>query len=360
MTPSAAADTQQLVLPVAAALVAGVLGTGAVRALARRFGIVNKPNPIIPQHTRPVAYLGGVGVAIGVAVGTIVLAESADAIRPAISALAVAIPAVLFLTLGVVDDLVALKPARKFIYQALLAALAVALGVRCPLTGVPALDAALSWFWIATLVNAFNFTDVCDGLLGGLSAVMFALMAFAYPATAPPSLVIAAACIGFLAFNKPPATIFLGDAGSHLLGFLAAAVTIAGATEVRADPLSAAAAPILLVGVPLFELAFLTIVRIRKGIPWWRGSPDHFSLRLQAGGFSRWQTDLIACAFAAASGLGALVMPRAQIAGRLAIIAAAVAAAILAARAILRWEVKPKGATAPPAAGAAVPRPESA
>jgi UDP-GlcNAc:undecaprenyl-phosphate GlcNAc-1-phosphate transferase len=355
---SASADASRLAIPGAIALISGVVGTGIVRSFARRFGIVNKPNPIVPQHTRPVAYLGGVGVGIAVAAGSIAIAASADAARPANSALAVAVPAVLFLALGVVDDLVALKPAKKFVLQAIVAALAVVLGVRCPLSGIPALDAALSWFWIATLVNAFNFTDVCDGLLGGLGAVMFALMALAYPATAPLSLVIAAACVGFLAFNKPPATIFLGDAGSHLLGFLAAAITIAGATEARADPLVAVAAPALLVGVPLFELTFLTVVRVRKGLAWWRGSPDHFSLRLQAGGFSRWQTDAIACTFAAAFGLGALAMPRVQMAGQLAIIGAAIVASLLAAKALLRWEVRPR--TAPPVAVAPVAAPESA
>jgi UDP-GlcNAc:undecaprenyl-phosphate GlcNAc-1-phosphate transferase len=348
------AGIQPLAVPAAAALSGGLVGTAAVRAIARRFGIVNKPNPIVPQHTRPVAYLGGVGVGIGVACGAAALF-----FRPATSAdwgfplAALALPAILFLALGVLDDLVAFKPAMKFLLQACVAALAVGLGLWCPITGLGMLDRAIVWFWIVTLVNAFNFTDVCDGLLGSLSAVMFALIAVAYPSTAPLAVTVAAACLGFLAYNKPPATIFLGDAGSHLLGFAAAALTIAGAKASAADPLARWIQPLLLAGVPLFELTFLTVVRVRKGLAWWRGSPDHFSLRLQAGGFTRWQTDAIACTFAAAFALAALALPRVPIAAQALILAAAATAALLAAKALLRWEVKPKPKPAAPPANAA-------
>src|SRR5207245_10489868 len=104
-------------------------------------------------------------------------------------------------------------------------------------------------------------------------------------------LAVAGASAGFLVFNCPPARIFLGDAGSHLLGFLLAACTMSS------FPVAATwrhyAAVLLLVGVPLFELVFLTVTRIRKGLPWWRGSPDHFSLRLLAAGLSRLQADVV-------------------------------------------------------------------
>jgi len=339
-----ATDIQPLIIPALAALIGATVGTLAVRTFARRFNIVNKPNPIVPQHTRPVAYLGGVGLAIGAACGMLALfltgqGDEALAVFPFASSV---IPAVLFLALGVVDDLVTFKPAKKFVLQAGVAALAVGLGLWCPLTGITLVDRALCWFWIVTLVNAFNFTDVCDGLLGSLSAVMFAFIAFAFPTVAPIAIVCAAASVGFLVFNKPPATIFLGDAGSHLLGFVAAALTVVGASDAGAAPMSRLIAPLFLVIVPLFELTFLTVVRIRKGLAWWRGSPDHFSLRLQAGGFSRLQTDTIACTFAAAFGVGALMLPQLGFAGRGGVVAGAVVVCLIAAKTLLRWEVKPK------------------
>jgi UDP-GlcNAc:undecaprenyl-phosphate/decaprenyl-phosphate GlcNAc-1-phosphate transferase len=341
-------ELAKLAIPAAAALAGGALGTVLVRALALRLGIVNAPNPIVPQHTKPVAYLGGVGVGIGAACGALALwlaprltGDAAPWPLP-FPAYALALPAALFLALGVWDDIVAFRPATKFVLQAVIAALAVALGLWCPVTGIGPADRFIAWFWLVALVNAFNFTDVCDGLLGSLGAVMFIFIAIAYPPTASVAAVAAAACLGFLLFNKPPATIFLGDAGSHLLGFLAAALTLAGATLSSAEPITRWLQPALLLAVPLFEITFLTIIRVRKGLPWWRGSPDHFSLRLQAGGFTRAQTDLIACTFAAAFAGAALSLPHLTTPARLAVVAASVFAALLAAKALLRWEVKPK------------------
>ncbi|MBI1189859.1 MAG: hypothetical protein GC200_04150 [Tepidisphaera sp.] len=344
--------------PGAAALLVGTFATWLVRTFARRFGIVNKPNPIVPQHTRPVAYLGGVGLGLGVACGVLILLAW---FRPDFDAIGlpwagVWIPAALYLALGVYDDLVALPPARKFLFQAAVAALAVALGQWSPVFGVPVIDRVVCWFWIVTLVNAFNLTDVCDGLLGSLSAVTFLFFALAFHALTPLCVVLIASCCGFLVFNRPPATIFMGDAGSHLLGALAATLTIAGARAGSIDPFPTVLVSVLLVGVPLFELAFLVVVRTRKGLAWWRGSPDHFSLRMQAGGFTRFQTDAIACGFAALFGVGALGVQRSGLTGRLAIVAGAALASALAARQLLKWEVKrpPRpGTAAAPAASTA-------
>lgn len=332
----------RLVIPGVAAFAAGVGATWGVRGLARRLGIVNKPNPLVPQHTKPIAYLGGVGLGIGAACGMLAMTLSSRGGMDGIGVppLTIAVPAVLFLVLGAVDDLVAFEPSRKFLLQSVIAGLAVALGLWSPLTGIELVDRVLAWFWIVTLVNAFNVTDVCDGLLGSLSAVMFGFIGLAYPALAPVCIVLLASCCGFLVFNKPPATIFLGDAGSHLLGALAAALTIAGARVSQVDSVSHLLAAVLLVGVPLFELAFLVVVRTRKGLAWWRGSPDHFSLRMQAGGLSRLRTDLIACLVAAALGAAAFGVHRIGVAWQGAIAVLVVVLAVVAARVLLRWEVK--------------------
>lgn len=337
--------TWESLRPAVPGVVAFAAGTGAtwmVRGLARRYGIVNKPNPLVPQHTKPIAYLGGVGLAIGAACGAGALhvftpgaMENAD-----MPLLSLALPAVLFLALGVVDDLIAFAPARKFVLQALVAVLAVALGLWSPLTGVEIIDRGIAWLWIVTLVNAFNLTDVCDGLLGSLSAVSFAFIGLSQPALAPMCVVLIASCCGFLVYNRPPASIFMGDAGSHLLGFAAAALTLAGAKAAHIGVLSNGMIEILLVGVPMFELVFLIVIRTRKGLAWWRGSPDHFSLRMQAGGMTRLRTDLIACGAAALLGGGALAVQRVGLAGQVAVAIGAIALSLVAARLLLRWEVK--------------------
>ena len=320
----------------AAALTAGLLGTMMVRVVALRLGFVNHPNPIIPQHTRAVAYLGGVGVAVGIVFGLATLALLGGA-APSWTLL---LPALLFLTLGVADDLVVLAPAHKFALQALIAALAVGSGIGARLTGVAPLDAAISWLWLVTLVNAFNLTDVCDGLLASLAMVAFVALALLDPPHAGWAIAIAGACLGFLFLNRPPARIFLGDAGSHLLGYLAGALSLQAARDAH-QPMAVMAAGLAIVGVPLFELAFLVVVRTRRGAPWWKGSPDHFSLRLQAAGFSRGRTDLMACGFAVAWATCGLLLPDRGVAAAALMAAGVLASASAAASYLLRHPVIP-------------------
>lgn len=325
------------------AAVASAGATGATRRFAIWRGIVNHPNPIVPQHTRPVAYLGGVGIFIGCAAtlaGMVLLRRWGFA--AVALPLRIALPSTLFLALGIVDDLVVLSAANKFAWQFVCSTIAVGLGLICPLTGVALVDGLLSVWWILTLVNAFNFTDVCDGLVAGLACITFANVAMLHWADPMLAMLLCGACVGFLFWNRPPARIFLGDAGSHLLGFLAAALTL-GAPH-GAPPLRAVQAA-LLVGVPLFELTFLTCVRVRKGLAWWKGSPDHFALRLQSAGLTRAQTGLIAWSLAAAMGASAAALP--ALAGwQRACLLAAVGLTLAACwRALLRWEVVRPGSS---------------
>jgi UDP-GlcNAc:undecaprenyl-phosphate GlcNAc-1-phosphate transferase len=324
----------------ALAAAAGALGTLAARALARRVGLLNAPNPIVPQHVRPVAYLGGVGVAAGLAAG-LAAAAAAGARWPA----GLPLPGLLagaaaFLALGTWDDARPLAWRPKLALQAAAALAAAAGGVVLPLSGWPLVDGALAVLWIVVVVNAVNLTDVCDGLVAGLLAVTCALLAATRPEVAPVALAAGAAAAGFLLFNRPPASIFLGDGGAHLLGFVLAALLLADARG--APPAQAAGRVALLAGVPLFELAFLVAMRRRKGLPWWRGSPDHFSLRLQAAGLTRWQTDAVAWSAAAALALAAALLPRLPLPGQAALAAAVAAAGAAAWRALARWEVGPR------------------
>lgn len=283
-----------LVLGAATSLVT----TALARAAAVRTGLVARPNPIVPQHTAPVAYLGGLGLAGGVAYALAILhdAGAVPELLASPGARGGLAGSVAFLALGLADDVRPFTPGPKLALQALAAAVAVGLGWAAPLTGHPALDAAASVLWVLVLVNATNFTDVCDGLVGGLGAVTALAFGLLGLAGGPLPFVIAGACLGFLVFNAPPARIYLGDAGSHLLGFLLAVGTLDVATRgvVAAWPAAA-----LLAGVPLFELVFITGVRVGKGLPWWRGSPDHFSLRAQAAGLGRWRTNALAWTAAA-------------------------------------------------------------
>jgi len=309
----------------------GAAATWGTRGFARARGIVNQPNPIVPQHREPVAYLGGLAFTLAAGITLVVAAlTGAGAGMHA----RILLPALVFLTLGTWDDLHPLSPRTKILLQVAGAAMAVALGVQWNVSGVTAIDAALSMFWIVLVVNAFNLTDVCDGLLTGLTVIAFAWAGVVHgDAVAWPLI---GAALGFLVFNFPNASIFLGDGGSHLLGFLAAALVIPSGGAVSLD-LGLAA---LVLAVPLFELIFLIVVRARKGIPFWLGSPDHFSLRLQQGGASKRQTDLIAWSVAGAFALLAAFLPAFSHLERWLVLAAVVVFCAAAVRILLRWEVR--------------------
>lgn len=313
-------------------------GTWAARWLALRLGFINHPNPIVAQHTKPVAYLGGVGVAIGALGGVCLDWTSASGYsQPHVPSL---LPgALMFLILGVLDDLFTFTPRSKFVLQLAAVAAVLALGAGATLTHNPFVDLLLSGLWILTLVNAVNFTDVCDGLVGGLAVVAFFVLSFLMPELRPPLLAIAGAAAGFLVFNRPPASVFLGDAGSHLIGFLFAALTLRG-ISLRPEP-SMLAAAVLVGGVPLFEAVFITVMRVRKGLPWWKGSPDHFALRLLARGLSRWQVDLLAWAVGAGLGTVALLITRVGPAAQISLALGCGVLLLLAGWLLSHWEVHP-------------------
>lgn len=303
--------------------VAAWFATLAAERAALALGAVARPNPIVPQHVRPVAYLGGLGVLCGLGIG---LANSDLPWPPAYAWFG----ALSFGVLGTVDDLRPLAPVPKFGAQLLVAAVAAATGLGQGLTGQPMVDAAFAVFIVLLLVNAVNFTDVCDGLVATVGAV--AMLGLAWLWEAGWAVAASGACAGFLLRNRPPARVFLGDAGSHLIGFLLA---VAWVDAVKVKP---AAVPegLLINGVFLFEIVFITAVRITKRLPWWLGSPDHFSLRLQAAGWSRMRVDVVAAL--ATVGLVALAasLPWLGLFAH----ALAAAAAALAARKLLRHEVQ--------------------
>lgn len=311
----------------AAAALGGLAGTLLAGRVARWLGMMAAPNPIVPQHREPVAYLGGVGVACGIGAGL------AFAPRPHGSLLA---GCALMLLLGVIDDILGLAPLAKLAGQVVAGTVALSLGLEAPFTGVQPLDAALTLLVVLLGVNAVNLTDVCDGLVGGLAAVA-ALALSVLPGTTALSRLAAAACLGFLFFNLPPARVYLGDAGTHLLGFLLAAEGL-NAWSSRPEPRTAVGVVVIL-GVFLFELLFVVAVRIHKGLPFWRGSPDHFSLRMQAGPFTRWQTVAIAWLASSACAVTGVMLARASAPWAATGTAALVGLAMICARTLLRWEV---------------------
>ena len=278
------------------AILSGMICTWLARQFALRYDIVNRPTGLVPQHVKPVAYLGGIGIYLGILIVVLIATYKSHNIPLSFLALSAG-----FLILGVVDDLTIFSAKVKFAIQIILATVCVISGVYFSFVGHEILDMIISAFWIIVLVNAFNLTDVCDGLVGGLSVVAGLMIYFHASGAGLLPLIVAGSTIGFLVFNKPMASIFMGDAGSHVLGFIFAyfTMTLPEGHSVLYDFLPLA----LICGVVLFELIFLIFIRTQKGLKWWKGSKDHFALRLQAQGKSKWTTDFIAWSLGVLCGL---------------------------------------------------------
>jgi UDP-GlcNAc:undecaprenyl-phosphate/decaprenyl-phosphate GlcNAc-1-phosphate transferase len=198
------------------------------------------------------------------------------------------------LIVGIWDDKKELRPAAKFGGQLLIALFVAACGVRVTLF-VPSLvfSYAITIFWILTVVNAFNFMDNMNGLCAGLGAIAgghFAILAAirGQYLVAIIGFLTCGALLGFLPRNYPFAKAFLGDAGSHMTGFLLAALAILPHFSTRLHPDRwAVLIPLIVLAVPLLDMVWVVILRWRIGQPFYIGDNNHLSHRLVRRGLSR-------------------------------------------------------------------------
>jgi UDP-GlcNAc:undecaprenyl-phosphate GlcNAc-1-phosphate transferase len=223
--------------------------------------------------------------------------------------------ALAFLWIGLRDDRSELRPAVKFGGQLLVALIVAATGVRITLfVHSVAFSYCVTALWILTVVNAFNFMDNMNGLCGGIGAI--SAVAFGSIAAhqgqylvAAMAFLVAGALTGFLPFNFPRATAFLGDAGSHLTGFLLAILAILPHfySSKHREPL-AVLTPLLVLAVPLGDMAWVVLLRLRNSKPFYLGDNNHLSHRLVRRGFSPAQAVTIIWFLSVASGALAFLL----------------------------------------------------
>lgn len=218
------------------------------------------------------------------------------------------------LLLGVLDDKHELQPGTKFAGQLLVAGLVAASGVRISLF-IPnlAVHYAVTVFWILTVINAFNFMDNMNGLCAGLGAI--GSWYFASIAAHDGQYLVAliafltfGSLLGFLPYNFPRAHAFLGDAGSHLVGYLLAVLAVLPHFYTTRNPRRGAVLiPLLVLAVPLLDMIWVVLLRWRKGQPFYIGDTNHLSHRLVRMGISRaWAVFWIWAAAAIAGALAYL------------------------------------------------------
>jgi len=209
--------------------------------------------------------------------------------------LGIIIAALIMLIFGIIDDWRELSIKAKFSVQIIATILLVLFGIRTQIVYIGALpNMIITFFWVLGITNAFNHLDVMDGLAAS-TAVIISLAFFIISLLgsniniAILSLVLLSASIGFLIFNLPPAKIYMGNAGSHFLGFVLAAIAIS-ISYASLERKTALLSPILILGLPLFDTAFLILTRLKNNISPFRKSNDHLALKLLSIGYSKKKT----------------------------------------------------------------------
>jgi UDP-GlcNAc:undecaprenyl-phosphate GlcNAc-1-phosphate transferase len=307
-------------LAVAASLVLTLVLTALVRALAHRFGIVARPKTD-RWHKKPTAMLGGLAIWLSMVISYFVFIPTTTYGWVVMSA-----SSLLFLV-GLVDDLIHVKPYQKLIGQIMGAALVVYYGLTLPWTGSVLLNMAFAIFWLIGITNAINLLDNMDGLASGIAVIAAGFLALSFMSgghftEALLLLTFAGALLGFLVFNSNPASIFMGDCGSMFIGFFLASTALMNLAGGRTRSfLPVLVVPILVLFIPIFDTTFVTVLRKLSGRAASQGGRDHTSHRLVALGMPERHAVWMLYGFAALSGILALIVQRARLDVSLAAIA---------------------------------------
>ena len=249
-------------------------------------------------HREVIPLVGGLAVLTGILVAGALVLGGSSPIRALVQeqlSLWITIPAgaVMMTLLGVLDDRHVLRPGPKFLLQAAVAVAIAAAGLRVTLfVANPVFQYAATVLWIVTVVNALNFMDNMNGLCAGLGVLAAATFGAAanqhgQHVEAIFSLIVCGALIGFLPYNYPQARVFLGDAGSHLVGYCLAVAAILPSFYTAQDPKPLAVLkPLLILAVPLLDMAWMVIIRTKAGKPFYVGDTNHLSHRLVRRGLN--------------------------------------------------------------------------
>ena len=303
----------------ALAFAASLAAVPLVRALATWWSVLDVP-AARKVHVVPTPLLGGAAVYAAFAATVLFNFSFSRQLK------GVAVGATIVVVVGVLDDIFDLSPRLKLLGQLAAGVVALAYGVTLnvvphQLAGAVAMNALLTLLWLLTVTNALQFLDGMDGLAAGVGAIAALFFSMAALQTNQRYLMFLAAplvgaCLGFLPYNFRPsrrASIFLGDAGASFIGFTLAGLAVMGEWA-QDDPLVALLTPMLILSVPLFDIAYVGIVRIVTGkvhsVSEWLAytGKDHIHHRFEALGMNRPESVLLILAIAATLGLSALLL----------------------------------------------------
>ncbi len=289
------------------ALLLALYGVPLARRAALRFNVVDRPDGRLKRQAEPVPYFGGLAVYLAFLVSLALTVEFRQDV------LGVVLAGTLMVMMGLIDDFGVLTPGPKLIGQLIAVFVLIRSGIRIEIAALPDwLDLLLTVVWMIGIINAFNIIDVMDGLAGGVG-VIACLWLFIVAVVNQDTMVavmlaaLAGSLVGFLRYNFCPASIYLGDAGSLFVGLMLGSLAMIGKYTMVNHV--AVLAPVLILGVPVFDTLFVMYVRWMRGAPVFWGSPDHFALRMRRWSLSVPQVVVISYAAALLlGGVGVLSM----------------------------------------------------
>ena len=264
-------------------------------------------------HKHPVPLFGGVAMIVAFAVGLFALLPDRSLLP-----LPLLLCAGSMFALGVVDDVRPIGPVPKLVAQMLITGVVLTIAPPIAITGQPILDQLLAFVWIIGITNAFNLLDNMDGLAAGIAVLAgVCSLALLLPEEAGPLTISLVAFVGvvlgFLVYNSPPASIFMGDGGSHFLGAFLASACLFGTPGMKSQLIPSAVFPVLILLVPIFDTLFVTLTRRLSGRRALVGGRDHTSHRLVALGASERAAVISLYMLAAAGGLLAIGLQRLRV-----------------------------------------------
>ena len=310
-------DWIYLLIPMAVALAVSVATTPLVRRAARRLRVLAYPDSVRRFHPGPIPLLGGVAVYVAFAAGLLAaLALGGFGHRELAHLCWTLIPtAALACIFGAIDDCWNLRWRAKLVLQFAAAMTVAAAGISvdyiivfgCRIELGP-WGMALTTFWLMGCINALNLIDGLDGLASVVGLSTTSMMGFIALSTgnvhvAVASLVLTAALAGFLVFNRPPASIFLGDSGSTFLGLMIGVLSFQASLKSTAT--LSITAPVVLMTLPMFDVVMAMVRRKLTGRPLALGDRQHIHHCLLDRGLGPWQVLGIVGALCLTTGAGA-------------------------------------------------------
>ncbi len=282
--------------------------TWLVRRTARRQGWMVAPRPD-RWHREPTALFGGVAIFTALIIGVVALVPLTGQLIGLL-----ALTAGLF-AVGLADDIWELGPQTKLVAQLAAGLLLYRLGFHFNADFPWLIDLVIVVFWVVALTNAMNLLDNMNGLCAGTAAIAAFFRCLLYlqdgnVTGAAVSAIFVGAVFGFLVFNFPRASIFMGDSGSFVIGFFLAAINLTSGESYSKSLFSILFFPVLVLALPIFDTAFVSVVRWFSGRAISQGGRDHASHRLVAVGLSETMAVVILYGISFASGATAFVLYR--------------------------------------------------